>query len=193
MTMTDLQTKALLAVRRAQLRDEMRQTDETTRDARVERRLEINHQGIIGAHHFAAASSECISLYRDGHFIATVMATQAVNEAILKFLKERNGLCCCKHEDLMETLRQKDVITQSCADASEQIWGSFRNDVHHLNLKVSTIQFPVLSKTNLQSLAVIEGEIFGVDVIEGKLHPRQPRYWDIQNDGTVPVFLRLGI
>ena len=191
--MDELQTKATLAVRRAQLRDELRQTDEQTRDARVERYLEINHQGIIGAHHFAAASSECINIYRDGHFIATVMATQAVNEAILKFLKERNGLCCFKHEDLMKTLRQKDIITQNCAAASEQIWGSFRNDVHHLNPKVSTIPFPVLAKTNLQSLAVVEGEIFGVDVIDGRLHPKQSRYWDIQNDGTVPVYLRLGI
>lgn len=191
--MADLQTRAMLAVRRAQLRDELRQTDEQTRDARIERYLDINHQDMIGAHHFAAASSECINLYRDGHFIATVMATQAVNEAILKFLKERNGLCCCTHEDLMKTLRQREIITQTCAEASEQIWGSFRNDVHHLNPKVSTIPFPVFAKANLHSLAVVEGEIFGVDVIYGKMHPKQPKYWDIQNDGTVPVFFRLGI
>lgn len=181
------------AIRRAHLRDELRQVDEQSLDARVNRYLEIDHAGIIGNHYFAAASSECINLYRDGHFIATVMATQAVNEGILKFLKERNGLCCHKHEDLMRSLRQKDIITQTCADASEQIWASFRNDVHHMNPKVSTIPFPTLAKKNLQSLAVVEGEVFGVDIVDGKLHPKQPKYWDIQSDGTVPVFLRLGI
>ena len=47
--------------------------------------LKIDRQRIIGDHHFARASTECIDLYRDGHFISTVMTTQAVNEGILKF------------------------------------------------------------------------------------------------------------
>jgi hypothetical protein len=103
---TDSQAKTMQAIRRAQLRDELGQVDEQSLDARVDRYLEIDHAGIIGNHHFAAASSECIDLYRDGHYIATVMATQAVNEGILKFLKERNGVCDHKHEDLMRNLRQ---------------------------------------------------------------------------------------
>jgi hypothetical protein len=50
--------KAMRAVRRAQIKDDLRQMFEQTLDARVERYLEINHQGIIGNHYFAAASSE---------------------------------------------------------------------------------------------------------------------------------------
>ncbi len=61
-----------------------------------------------------------------------------------------------------------------------------------MNPKVSTISFPELARTNLQSLVVVEGEIFGVEIFDGKLRPKQPKYWDIQSDGTVPVFLRLG-
>ncbi|EAR23038.1 hypothetical protein NB231_14498 [Nitrococcus mobilis Nb-231] len=183
----------MAAIHRAQVRDELRQADEQSLDARVDRYLEVNHAGIIGNHYFAAASSECINLYRDGHFIAAVMATQAVNEGMLKFLEERNGLCCANHDDLMKTLRQRDIMTQKCVGAAEKIWKSFRNDVHHMNPKVSTISFPELARTNLQSLAVVEGEIFGVDIVDGKLCPKQPKYWDIQSDDTVPVFLRLGI
>ena len=71
--------KVMRAVHRAQMRDDLRQIDEQTLDARVDRYMEIDHQGIIGGHYFAKASSECINLYRDGHFIAAVMASQAVN------------------------------------------------------------------------------------------------------------------
>lgn len=70
----------------------LRQRDEFSREQRVRRYLEVKRQGIIPNHYFAPASTECIELYRDGHFIATVMATQAVNEGILKLVAERNRL-----------------------------------------------------------------------------------------------------
>ncbi len=185
--------KMMQAVRRAQLKDDLRQACEQTLDERVDRYLEIEHQGIIGDHYFAAASSECINLYRDGHFIATVMASQAVNEGILKFIAERNNIQAKNHEELMNVLVTKGLISCDCADASERIWRSFRNDVHHMNPKVASIPFKQLAKQNLQSLAVVEREIFGVNIEQGKLLPKQPKYWDVQKDGTVPVFLRLGI
>lgn len=178
---------------RAQLRDNLRQACEQTLDARIDRYLEINHQGIIGKHYFAAASSECINLYRDGHFIATVMATQAVNEGILKFLADRNSIQADDHCELMATLLSKHLVSHECADASEKIWHSFRNDVHHMNQKVASIPFQQLAQRNLQVLAVVEQEVFAVDKKDGKLIPRQPKYWDVQEDGTVQAFLRLGI
>jgi len=190
---TDFESNANQAIHRAQLRDDLRQADEWSLDSRVDRYLEINHAKVIGNHYFSTASTECLNLYRDGHFIATVMSTQAVNEGILKFLLERNGLRRAKHRENMEKLRQKDIITQQCFDAMEQIWGSFRNDVHHMNPNVSKICFSSLAKANLQSLAIVESEIFGVEILNGKLSPKQPKYWDRENGGTVPVFLRLGI
>jgi len=178
---------------RAQLRDELRDSDNRTLDARVDRYLEINHQEIIGNHCFAAASSECINLYRDGHFISTVMSTQAVNEGILKFLADRNNLGAMKHDELMKTLVSNCILSNESENASRKIWGSFRNDVHHMNPEVAHIDFPKLALKNLQNLGVIEREIFGVDIENGKLNPKQPKCWDVENDGTVPVFLRLGI
>jgi hypothetical protein len=186
----DIVTKEL---HRVQLRGDLRQADELTLDARVDRYMEIEHQDIIGNHYFAAASSECINLYRDGHFIATVMSSQAVNDGILKFLAERNGIPPTEHSKLMGKLQWQNIISAACANASEKIWGSFRNDVHHMNPKVASIPFSQLAKSNLKALAIVEREIFGVDFEDGKLVPKQPKYWDVQEDGTVPVFLRLGI
>jgi len=61
-------------------------------DQRVDRYIEIGHQWIIGNHHFAAASAECINLYRDGHFIAAVMMSHSINEGIIVFIAGRIGL-----------------------------------------------------------------------------------------------------
>jgi hypothetical protein len=190
---TSKHEKAMKAVRRAQLKDDLRQVCEQTLDERIDRYLAIDHQGIIGNHYFAAASSECIDLYRDGHFIAAVMASQAVNEGILKLIAERNNVQAKDHQELMEALVSRSLISEDCANASERIWRSFRNDVHHMNPKVAAIPFKHLAKENLQALATVEREIFGVNIEQGKLVPKQPKYWDVQKDGTVQVFLRLGI
>jgi hypothetical protein len=56
---------------------------------------------------------------------------------------------------------------------------------------VAAISFPELAKRNIDDLATIEREIFGYRVNDGKLSPVQAQYWDVQPDGTVPVFLRL--
>lgn len=180
------------AIKRAQLQQGLRSSLAQTIEQRIDRYLEIEHQGIIGDHHFAAASSQCIDLYRDGYFISAVMVSQAVNEGIMKFVAERNGIKeKKKHSELMEDFKQKRIISSKCAQASERIWGSFRNDVHHMNPKVASIPFQELAKRNLQNLAIIEKEIFGVDVKDGGLVPHHPQYWDVRKDGTVPVFLRL--
>ena len=178
--------------RKSELRKSLRSSLEQTIDQRINRYLEIEHQGVIGNHYFAEASSECIDLYRDGYFISAVMVSHAVNEGIIKFVAERNAVKKNrKHSDLIDFFKQNGVISAQCAQASERIWRSFRNDVHHMNPKVSSIPFRDLAKRNLQDLATIEKELFGVNFKNGKLVPRQPQYWDIKSDGTVPVLLRL--
>ncbi len=180
------------AGRRAQLRDALRSSFEATIEARVERYLEIAHQTIIANHYFAAASAQCIELYWDGRFLSAVMVSQAVNEGIWKLVAERKGIGGKgEHSDRIESLAKSSAISQQCAEASDRIWRSFRNDVHHMNPKVAQIDFRALARSNLQDLAVVEKEIFGCNVKDGKLVPHHPEYWDIQEDGTVPAFLRL--
>ena len=203
-------------VDRAQLAGQMRQELDATVEDRINRLVEIDHQRIIGGHHFAAASSEVILTYRDGHFISTVMASQAVNEGILRFVAERNDVPL--HEatpqsllgriargfwrfetqrrarplvEVLEDLLCADILTPACGAAAHRIIRRFRNDVHHMNPTVANVPFPELARRNVMDLCAIEREVFGADFSEGRLVPRQPKYWDIQEDSTVPVFLRI--
>lgn len=171
---------------------------DSTINQRVKRYLEIEHQGIIGGHYFAHASSECIHLYRDGYFIGAVMMSHAINEGIIKFVVERNKINRNKEdgntktiEELICELKDKNIILEKCATASTKIWGSFRADIHHMNPSVSGIPFQKLAQQNLKHLSTIEREIFGHDIRKGAIAPHQPKYWDINDDGTMAVFLRL--
>jgi len=165
---------------------------------KIDRYLEIEHQRIIGGHYFAPASSECIYLYRDGYFIGVVMMSHAINEGIIKFVAERNDIERHKSDgttktivEVIDELREKGIISNSCADASMRIWRSFRVDIHHMNPTVATIDFRKLSQKNLKRLSSFEKEIFGFKNNKGTIVPNQPKYWDIKSEGTAPVFLRL--
>ena len=76
--------------RREDLKKAMRQVLEQPIQEGVECYLEVAHQGTIPNHHFAAASSECIDLYRDGYSLSAVMVSQAVTEGIWRLVLERN-------------------------------------------------------------------------------------------------------
>ena len=195
MKVTEDEEKVRQEMQRIELIRQFSQIDEYTREARVDRYLEVNRQRIIGSHHFAPASTECIDLYRDGHFIATVMATQAVNEGIIKFVAERNNI---KYEnmtlcDLLTNLVSQSIFSQDCFEASDRIRQSFRNDVHHMNPTVTKINFPELARKNIHNLTVVEREIWATNFNDGKMIPIYPKYWDINSDGTVTVDLRGGI
>lgn len=177
--------------RREDLKSGMREALEQTLDERVTRYLEVAHQGIIPNHHFAAASSECIDLYRDGHSLSAVMVSQAVVEGIWRFVLERNQIPADRDRPaLAATLVEREILSAECADAFGRIWRSFRNDVHHMNPSVNAVPFRDLAKRNLIDLATIEREIFAVGFNDGKLVPIQPLYWDLGPGGTTSVFLR---
>jgi hypothetical protein len=159
-------------------------------DEKVERSIKLEHNKIIGGHYFASASSECIKLYRDGYFIATVMMSHAINEGILKFVAERNTVKMDCNEKLINHLNDRGIITKKCYEATMRIWKSYRNDIHHMNPKVASIPFSKLAEKNIYDLTSIEKEIFGFSIRNGVIVVTQPKYWDIQKDGTAPIFLR---
>lgn len=194
MNTTETQEELDIEFRRRWLMDQFAQIDEQTRAERVERNLEVDRQRVIGSHHFAKASTECIYLYTHGFFIATVMITQAVNEGIIKFVAERNNI---QYEnmtvsDILQTLESQGIISQDCSKASEEIRRSFRNDVHHMNPPVAEINFPELAKKNIHNLAAIEREIWATNFRYAEMIPSQPQYWDVNPDGSIPVNLRGG-
>jgi hypothetical protein len=178
---------------RAELRQRLSDDLKHTIEDRIDRYLEISHQGIIPGHHFAAASSECVNLYRDGYFLSAVMVSQSVAEGIWRFVLERNSITAdAERPQVAASLVTGNVISQACADAFVRIWRSFRNDVHHMNPKVAAVPFKMIASRNLGDLAAIERELFAIEAAEdGRLRPLQPKYWDIGPDGTTSIFLRL--
>ena len=185
-------------IRRIQLRENIESQCKSSIEEKITRYLEIEHQGIVGDHSFAKASSECIYLYRDGYFIGAVMMSHAINEGIIKFIAERNNIERHKEDgttktikELIDEFKEKNIISQNCADVSTKIWRSFRADIHHMNPKIAEIPFQELAQQNLKCLSTIEKEIFGHDYNNGAIIPPRPKYWDINKNGTTPAFLRL--
>lgn len=76
-------------INRQRIKDNLISDFNTSIDERVDRYIGVGHQWIIGNHHFAMASSECINVYRDGHFIAAVMMSHSINEGIVAFVADR--------------------------------------------------------------------------------------------------------
>ena len=185
-------------MKRAIVRESIESQYKNFLEGKIDRYLEIEHQGIIGPYYFADASSECIYLYGDGYFIGAVMMSHAINEGIIRFLAERNAIERNKPsgttktvEDFIKELREKNIISNACGDASMGIWRSYRNDIHHMNSTVANIDFKKLAQQNLKNLSTIEKEIFDFEIRNGAIAPTQPKYWDIKSDGTAAVFLKL--
>jgi hypothetical protein len=185
-------------VKRQMLKENIKSQCVSTIEEKINRYLEIEHQGIIGGHYFAPASSECIYLYRDGYFIGAVMMSHAINDGIIKFVAERNGIE--KHnadgttkslEKLVGEVSEKNFFSTACADASMTIWKSFRADIHHMNPTVAKLDFQKLAQKNLKCLSFIEKELFDYKFNNGAIAPTHPQYWDIEPDGTTTAFLRL--
>lgn len=186
----DEKTKKL--VEKARIEDTLKQEFALTLEQRCERYLELRPYGIIPNSHFAAVSTECHSLYKDGHFYGTISLAQAVVEALVKFLCERNGWK--PNKDFEKNLKQLETrrkISRELVTLFTRIWKS-RDDYHHLNPQIEQDRqkLELLVKEKLTDLRKIEQEIFACTAKKGKLIPKYPKYWD-QENGTVPVFLRL--
>ena|SRR6266545_2768014 len=62
--------EARAASERSRIESDLRQVFEQTLPERVERADALAQHPILPNHHFAAASAECIDLWRDGYFLA---------------------------------------------------------------------------------------------------------------------------
>ncbi len=166
---------------------------ESTFEERVQRALEVRPQVIIPHQHFTWASTECVYLYRDGYFMATAMATQALNEGLVKFIAERNGIL--PNQDLyvlVDIFAEQTIVSTACADAMRRVLKSFRNDVHHLNPSILEVPVQEIAKRNIEDIVVIEKEIFEHTFEGGRIIFKQERYWDVSPEGKVHVSLRFG-
>jgi len=173
------------------VREQIRSHFELTFDERVARAMEMDHQQIVPYHHFAAVSMECVYLYQDGYFTATIMATQALNEGLVRFIEDRNGITeRIERPIAVERLRERGLLSAEAADASTRIMRSFRNDFHHMNPSVSHVPVREIAKRNIEDICAIENEIFACDFDNGKIRPRHRQYWNVSADGTMTISLR---
>ena len=164
----DDKTKRLLE--KAQTKDTLKQMFELTLDERIERRIEVKPHGIIPNSHFAAVSAECYSLYQDGHYYGTISLTQAVAEALLRFLCEKNELKVSSPENNVGKLKKKDLISVNLAKLIGNIRKN-RDDYHHMNPQIEQDRQKLasLAKEKLTDLRKIEQELFAYTANEGKL------------------------
>jgi len=173
--------------------DSLKQEFEQTLLSRVQRYLKVKPHGIIPYTKFAPASAECTFLFRDGLFCGCIALTQAVTEAIVRFLCQKNGWRPGKNfEDNVVKLHNRKFISDRIKNKFLKIWEK-RDDYHHLNPNIETERKKLeeIAYEKVLLLKEVESEIFKFSIIDGKLVPENKKYWELQQNGTIPVFLKL--
>lgn len=98
---------------------------------RADRYLRAQHHGIVAATPFAAASAECINLFRDGHFYGAISLSQAVGEALVRHMCRANNWKPAENfEENVETLKRRGFIDDSVRAEFLKLWEQ-RDDYHH--------------------------------------------------------------
>ena len=187
-----MDNRAISQVRKRELGDALRGELELTLSDRVDRYLQVKPHEIVANTHFASVSTECAALFRDGHFYGCVAPTQAVAEALVRFVCLRNS---CRASDNFEknvgTLRRRGFINETITADLLKIWEG-RDDYHHLNPNVehNRQELEELARGKARLLVAVESEIFSFTVADGRLVPNHPKYWDISGDQAA-VYLRI--
>ena len=136
------------------------------RKRRIERYYEVRRRNRDSrpGHHFSKPMDECFDTYQSGLFVACAMLSHPINEAIIKFVCDRNDkkeLNCKTLDSRIVILRNEKLLTPEAAKASIAIYGSYRNDIHHMTKKVTEIEdWHDFAKRNLRNLAIVESYVF---------------------------------
>lgn len=176
------------------IEDSIKQETEQTLSLRAQRYLKVKPHGVVPCTQFAAVSAECTLLFRDGHYYGCITLTQSVAEAIVRFLCQKNSWKPEKDfEKNINKLLNRNFISEKLKNKFLQIWEN-RDDYHHLNpkIEVQRTKLEEISYEKVLLLKEIESEIFKFSLNkDGKLIPENKKYWELQKNGTIPVFLKL--
>lgn len=177
-------------IHRKQVEDCIKQEFEQTLSDRVTRYLQVKSHEIVPYTHFSAASAECSSLFRDGHFYGCIALSQAVAEALVRFLCQSDSWKPSKEfEKNVDKLFERNFMSAKLRRSLLKIWER-RDDYHHLkpNIKTDRQTLTELANEKAGLLAEIESEVFCYTVADGKIIPKYPKYWTASGN---QVFLRL--
>lgn len=157
---------------------------------RISRYLELDFIQVVPKTHFAPITIECILLYRDGYFFACIALCQAVAEALLRFMCERNDRGSkgfVKFKTNIRNLRElKDKIPLDWIETLERVWEN-RNYYHHLNPDVPTQKEELreIAKDEIVALLDIESKVFAFEWVDGAIKRTHPEYW-LETDSEHP-------
>ncbi len=146
---------------------------------RVARQEAVRRLPITPHTHFALVSQECSLLFRDGYFFACVSLTQAVAEALARFLCAHLFIRARgQHESRVKRLLAERAISAEAASRFSLIHEG-RDAFHHLNPSAPNsrpaLQAAALQK--LEALAALEAEVFAYSIHQGALVPKDMRLW----------------
>jgi len=171
----------------------MRASFEARLSRRIERASRVRLQQFIPMHWFAAAASECATMYVDGLFYGAISVSQAYVEALSRYLSEHHHLNVLKSvEERCQLLHRKKIISAAACDSALTIF-SDRNDFHHLNRDVvqDFVKLEERALACVNHLHTIEADVFAFSVVEaGRVTPKNPDYWPSGGDGLILVNLR---
>ena len=182
------------AIQRKRLEDSLRQDFESSLPERINRSLDVKSPPIMPNWHFAPVSVECAALFRDGHFYGCIAMTQAVAEALVRFLCEQRSIVIrVAFQTNVRNLFKNQVISGNLKQSLLKIWAK-RNDYHHLNKEIEqdlkTLE--TMARLKVKLLKEVEGEIFKFTSHNGKLAAENPQYWKpTDNAGLTKVFLNI--
>ena len=174
--------------------DQRRKIFEASLEMRFNRAQKVQVLNVIPGKFFSRASTECREMFIDGHFVGCISLCQAVAEGLSKFLAKVKIVKKSKDYRTMYTRLHSDkIISKETLDAFLKIRGTDRDDFHHMNENIMEDyqQLEQRAEECLSNLFIIEAEIFDHRFEAGKLIPKHPEYWSINNStGTANVFLR---
>lgn len=187
----DKKEKGLL-VQKKMLEQSLKQEYERTLEERIRRTLEVKRHLIIPAHHFAQVSTEASILYRDGNFYGCISLIQAVAEALVKFMCQKNNFKPSnKFENNIQKLKKRGFITEDLEKRLLAIWEK-RDDYHHLKpgIEREGKKLEELAKRKVELLSKVEGEVFKYSLREEKLILENPKYWNKNEKEQVIAYIR---
>jgi hypothetical protein len=161
------------------MEESIKQEIEQTLSLRAQRYLKVKPHGIVPYTQFAPVSAECILLFRDGHYYGCICQKN--------FWKPEKDF-----EKNINKLLNRNFISEKLKNKFLKIWEN-RDDYHHLNpnIEIQRIKLEEISYEKVLLLKEIESEIFKFFLKNGKLIPENKKYWELQKNGTIPVFLKL--
>ena len=159
----------------------------------TERHLRAKVHNTIPHDFFSAASAECKEMYVTGCFYGCITLCQSVAEGLSKFLAEKNGVQV-KHGFTARVgrLKTEGVISDMSADAFDTVHSDDRDAFHRLNNNIEQDHEKLESRALecLDALYTVESEVFAYDVHEGRIKPKNEKYWPREGEDSLLVNVR---